>query len=156
MVLHFPRSGVHCVDNNPLKSHCAQYVLAVAAVRGSIWPADLFSDQRAHDPQIGALSQSIAVVADDGELEALFPDFYASVIEVRTRAGQVFRRRNDIARGYPEVWLSETERRAKFRTLAASVAPAQRIDALEQCLLALPQAGNLTGLAGLLAVSAQV
>jgi 2-methylcitrate dehydratase PrpD len=155
IVLHFPRSGVHCVDNNPLKSHCAQYVLAVAALRGSIWPADLFSDRRVHDPQIAALSQTIEVIADDGELETLFPDCYASVIEVRTRAGHTFRRRNDIARGYPEAWLSEAERRAKFRTLAASVATDERIDALEQCLLTLPQAQNLAGLAGLLAVRAQ-
>jgi 2-methylcitrate dehydratase PrpD len=36
IVLRFARSGVHCVDGNPLKSHCAQYVLPTALVRGRL------------------------------------------------------------------------------------------------------------------------
>ena len=30
LTLRFPRAGVHCVDGNPLKSHCAQYILPIA------------------------------------------------------------------------------------------------------------------------------
>ena len=150
ITLRFPRSGVHCVDNNPLKSHCAQYVLAVAAMRGGIWPLDLYSDQRIHDLQIAALAQNIEVIADDGELEARFPDYYASIIEVTTTSGQCHIRRNDIARGYPEAWLSETERWAKFRKLAASVAANERLAELEACLRSLPQEASLSRLAGLL------
>ena len=30
IVLRFSRAGGHCIDANPLKSHCAQYVLPVA------------------------------------------------------------------------------------------------------------------------------
>ena len=33
ITLRFPSSGTHCIDNNPLKSHCAQYILPVALSR---------------------------------------------------------------------------------------------------------------------------
>ena len=36
IVLRFPRSGTHMIDNNELKSHCAQYILPVGLVYASI------------------------------------------------------------------------------------------------------------------------
>ena len=39
IVLRFPRAGVHCIDANPLESHCAQYVLPVALDVESYAPA---------------------------------------------------------------------------------------------------------------------
>ena len=33
IALHFARSGAHCIDANPLKSHCAQYFLPVALTK---------------------------------------------------------------------------------------------------------------------------
>jgi len=81
IILRFPRSGVHCVDRNPLKSHCAQYILPLAAGR---WPlavarrrialSDLFEDRRLTDPAVADLSRRTTVIADD-ELDQLFPDY---------------------------------------------------------------------------------
>lgn len=150
IVLRFPRSGVHCVDDNPLRSHCAQYVLPTALVRGRLEVADLFTDRRASDPQIRALSRRVRVEPDDGELEARFPERYATELEVRTTSGKVLRRRNDVARGYPETPMSQAEIDAKFDALVGSVASPQRLTALKNALAALPQADSLDDYAELL------
>ena len=150
IVLRFPRSGVHCVDDNPLKSHCAQYVLPTALVRGRLDVADLFTDRRASDPQIRALSQRVRVEPDDGELEARFPDHYATELELRTTSGKILRRRNDVARGYPETPMSQAEIDAKFDALVGTVASPQRLTALKSALAALPQADGLDDYAELL------
>jgi 2-methylcitrate dehydratase PrpD len=149
LTLRFPRSGVHCVDDNPLKSHCAQYILPVAVASREVRVADLFADRRLTDPEVAALAARTEVIADD-VLNALFPDAYASIVEIRTRDGRMLERRNDIARGYPETPLAEAELAEKFRTLAGSVASAGRVAALEEELATLPQASNVGGLAALL------
>jgi 2-methylcitrate dehydratase PrpD len=149
LVLRFPRSGVHCVDRNPLKSHCAQYILPLAVARREIAVADLFEDRRLTDATVAELSQRTSVIADD-ELDRLFPDYYASIVQVRTRSGATLERRNDIARGYPEAPLAEQERDAKFGRLAGSVASAARVEALSRCLDTLPAATGVAELAALL------
>jgi 2-methylcitrate dehydratase PrpD len=155
LTLRFPRSGVHCVDDNPLKSHCAQYILPVAVASREVRVADLFEDRRLTDPEVAALAARTEVIADD-VLNALFPDAYASIVEIRTRDGRMLERRNDLARGYPETPLAEAELAEKFRTLAGSVASAGRVAALEEELAALPQAGQVAGLAALLCASPDV
>ncbi|HSJ95826.1 MAG TPA: MmgE/PrpD family protein, partial [Myxococcota bacterium] len=156
IVMRFPRSGVHCVDGNPLKSHCAQYVLPVALVRGRLEVADLFVDRRASDPRIAELGRRVRVIADDGELEARFPDAYATVVELRTRTGRTLTRRNDIARGYPETPMSRAEIEAKFEGLASSVATPARVRALRQAIAGLPEAPELEAYAGLLRQPAEI
>jgi 2-methylcitrate dehydratase PrpD len=148
ITLRFPRSGVHCVDNNPLKSHCAQYILPVALARG-LEVADLFIDRRETDPAVATLAKRVEVVADD-ELDKLFPDFYASILEIETMDRKVHRRRQDVARGYPESPLSTAELDAKFRKLAGSVAPPARVTALSAAIADLPNVANLSTYAALL------
>lgn len=112
--LHFGRSGVHCIDNNPLKSHSAQYTLAVALTHGSLDIVNLFIDLRNSDPEVRRLSKCITVAADEGELEEAFPARYATVVEIETRDGRRLRQRQDIARGYPDAPMSARELHAKF------------------------------------------
>jgi 2-methylcitrate dehydratase PrpD len=155
LVMHFPKSGVHCVDDNPLKSHCAQYILPVAVASRAVQVADIFFDRRETEPEVKALSERVRVVADTGELEKLFPDFYATVIEVKTKGGKTFKKRNDIARGYPETPMTEAELVAKFKTLAGSVADGKRIDALLACFKGLAKAKDVRGFAELMATPAK-
>jgi 2-methylcitrate dehydratase PrpD len=155
IVLRFPRSGAHCIDGNPLKSHCAQYVLAVALARGRLEVADLFTDQRAVDPRIATLGQRIRVETDDGHLEARFPDVYASEIELRTVSGRTLSRQSEIARGYPETPMTTDEIAAKFRELAGSIAPPGRVAALEDAIAALPEVADLGAYAELLRAPAE-
>ena len=88
-------------------------------------------------------------------MDTLFPDFYATVIEVTTRDGRTFRRRNDIARGYPESPLSEDDLVAKFTSLVSAVAPPERVAALLKCIAGLPEAPSLSEFADLLGRPAQ-
>ena len=150
LAMRFPRSGVHCVDDNPLRSHCAQYILPVAVADREVRLGVFFDDRRLTDPAIAELSERVTVIPDDGELEELFPYCYATIIEVTTRDGRTFTRRNDIARGYPESPLSEEDLVAKFTTLASSVAPPDRVDALLACIAGLPKARSLSAYAELL------
>ena len=150
IVMRFARSGVHCIDANPLKSHCAQYVLAVALARGRLEVADLFVDRRDADPLVRDLAARVRVEADDGELEERFPDAYATELEIRTRSGHVHRRRNDIARGYPEAPMTAAEIEAKFDRLLAVVGAAARSAELKGAIRGLPEAPDLQTYAGLL------
>ncbi len=151
MDMRFARSGVHCVDANPLKSHSAQYILAVALGRGRLEVKDIFIDAREAEASIATLSENINVIADDGELEANFPEFYATEIVVTTKAGQTLERRSDVAPGYPELPMSPADMETKFRTLAGSVAADARVDRLWDLLSNLDDAENVDELAALLA-----
>jgi 2-methylcitrate dehydratase PrpD len=150
LAMRFPRSGVHCIDDNPLRSHSAQYILPVAVVDREVKTGVFFKDRRLTDPALAELSGRVTVIPDDGELEELFPDFYATIIEVATRDGRSFTRRNDVARGYPESPMSEEDLVAKFTALASSVAPPDRVDALLACIAGLPEASSLATYADLL------
>ncbi len=150
LAMRFPRSGVHCIDGNPLRSHCAQYILPVAVADREVKVGVFFNDRRLTDPAVAELSRHVTVIPDDGELESLFPDFYATIVEVTTRDGRRFTRRNDIARGYPESPLSEEDLVAKFTTLVSTVAPPDRVKALLACIAGLPEAPSLSAYAELL------
>src|SRR5262249_33514946 len=149
LTLRFPRAGIHCVDDNPLKSHCAQYILPVAVANRELRVADIFIDRRIDDHVVAELCRRVAVEPDD-ELDKLFPDFYASIVEVRTRDGETLTRRNDIARGYPEAPLSDAELAQKFAALVGSVGPHARVDQLAQALDRLPGAASLADYAAAL------
>jgi hypothetical protein len=94
-------------------------------------------------------------VVSDPELDPLFPDFYASIVELETRDGRRFSRRNDIARGYPETPLGAEELIAKFELLAGSAMPAARVRALGRCVVDLPRARDLRAYAAALRAKAR-
>lgn len=150
MDLRFAASGCHCVDNNPLKSHCAQYVLPVRVARGELNFIDLFEDRRISDPEVERLAASTTVTRDEGELEALFPDFYAGDVTLTLRDGRKVQERSDIARGYPEAPLSEADRNDKFHALVGSVADDNRHAELERLARSVGELPDLTALAACL------
>ena len=136
ITIRFPSSGTHCIDDNPLKSHCAQYILPVALSREGLRVIDLFDDRRATDTEVARLSKSVIVVKDDA-LDREFPNRYETIVEVTARGGRRFEHRNGIARGYPEAPLSDEEIRAKFDRIAGTVASPKRRATLVQTIAAL-------------------
>lgn len=149
ITLRFPSSGTHCIDNNPLKSHCAQYILPVALSREGLNVLDLFEDRRKTDKEVARLSAHVNVVKDD-ELDKGFPNLYETIIEVTSKAGKIFSGRGGIARGYPEAPMSEADVQAKFDRLAGTVATPDRVAALATCIKGLWEANNLTAFADLM------
>ena len=130
--LRFARSGCHCVDDNPLKGHCAQYVLPVFAAAGRLLYTDLFIDKRKTDPEVRRLAAETRVLPDDGELEKRFPDFYVGEIALSLAGGQRLENRAEVARGYPEKPLEEREIKQKFNdVLKGLLRPAERTELSE-------------------------
>ncbi|MCC7272597.1 MAG: MmgE/PrpD family protein, partial [Alphaproteobacteria bacterium] len=147
--LRFPSSGTHCIDSNPLKSHCAQYILPVALSREGLRVADLFTDRRKSDPEVARLSARVTVVKDD-ELDKGFPDKYETIVAVRTRAGRTHSVKMGIARGYPEAPMSDAEVREKFDRLTGAVASPTRSAHLARAIEGLWDASDVRGYAALM------
>ena len=149
--LRFARSGCHCVDGNPLKGHCAQYVLPVFAAAGRLDFTDLFEDRRESDPEIRRLAAAARVVPDDGELEERFPDFYIGEITLKLRDGRTLSGRGEVARGYPERPLSTAEVKAKFDDVLSGVIGPDERRALAAAAWEIGSAESAGPLAALLA-----
>ena len=125
--LRFPRSGVALIDDNPLRSHNAQYVLSIYTLERKVIIDDILLDRRP-EPAIVALVDKVAVFGDD-DLDPEFPERYTSVIEVDTN-GSTFRRTVPYAKGCPENPLETAELAAKFRKLTGEVMAADGAEKL--------------------------
>jgi 2-methylcitrate dehydratase PrpD len=149
ITLRFPKSGYKVIDNNALRSHCAQYVLALAATKGRVHFYDILNDRR-NDPEIRTLSSSIEVIGDD-ELDRTYPDLYRSIIEVKTHGGSCYVRDVTHPRGSPEQPLTSEELRQKFSNLTAEVLAPERAEAIRQLVDRLDESSNIGSLSELLA-----
>lgn len=148
--LRFADAGAHCVDNNPLKSHCAQYILPLRAARGRLSPLDLFVDRRTSEPEVARLAAATTVTRDRGEFDARFPDVYAGEVSLTLCDGRVLKATRDIARGYPEHPLCESEVDAKFQNVVGLVASDDRRVALADAARGLADAPSVAPLMALL------
>ncbi len=138
ITLRFPSSGAKLIDNAALRSHNAQYILAVAALRKGVKIDDILADWHS-DQRVEALSDRVEIVYDE-ELDQDFPQKYASIIILETSRGERFEDRVDFARGTPENPMSDKEIEEKFLDLAAAVVDGNRagkiisvIRNLEEC-----------------------
>lgn len=145
--LRFPRSGYHVIDGNPLRSHSAQYVFALAVHKGRVDFEDILNDRRLDDPSIAKLSAKIDVVGDD-ETEQTYPDVYRSIVEIETARGTFVR---DVShpKGSPQNPLTRAELVRKFERITADVVSPERGRAIQticMCLETLPTIAELTKL----------
>jgi 2-methylcitrate dehydratase PrpD len=121
VTLHFPSSGASVIDGNPLRSHSAQYVLAVALARGDVTFDDIADDWRPRDPAIAALSSRVRLV-HSVELDAQFPARYPSRVELALVDGRHLIADVYQPTGHPSKPLSQAALRDKFSKLVAPVA----------------------------------
>lgn len=151
--LRFADAGAHCVDDNPLKGHSAQYILPVRAALGRLSYLDLFQDRRETDPEVARLAASTSVVRDRGELDRRFPDFYIGEVTLTLADGRRLSERREVARGYPEAPLSRDEIDAKFHEIVGEVAGDERRQALAEAVWSLPDAKSVAPVSRLLGAS---
>jgi 2-methylcitrate dehydratase PrpD len=149
--LRFAESGAHCIDDNPLKGHSAQYILPVRAARGRLSYVDLFEDRRDTDPEVARLAAGATVVRDRGEFDRRFPEFYVGEVTLTLADGRTFVERCDVARGYPEMPLPREDIDRKFNEIVGGVADTARREALAEAADGLHDAASVTRLAALLA-----
>ena len=124
--LHYPKSGAHMIDNNELKSHCAQYVFAVAAVSGQIVIDDILQD-RLDNPEIKRLSKKMRVIGDIS-LEKTYPDQYESIVELETGDGRKLSKYIDWPKGSQQKPLPYDELKEKFFRVATTVISKDRAE----------------------------
>lgn len=147
-----PESSYHVVDNNPLRSHCMQYVLAVAAYKGSVGFGDIMSDLRLQDERIRALAEKIFVTGD----EAFDRDVtttgqsVASTTMITLLDGTTATREVSHPLGSPENPLSDSDLRAKFDALTAGILTPERADELHGCVSRVEELTDVAELARLL------
>jgi 2-methylcitrate dehydratase PrpD len=100
------------IDGNPLKSHCAQYILAVAAVERRIDSDAILRDRRASDRRVAELFERVELVADE-ELAGAGAH-QPAIVELTTTDGRRYRERVDDRRGSPANPMTPDELRGKF------------------------------------------
>jgi 2-methylcitrate dehydratase PrpD len=150
IVMRFPPSGTPMVDDHPLRSHCAQYVLPLAAVRGDVTFDDVLHD-RSVEPEISRLREVTSLLADD-RLEAFYPERYSTIVEVTTQKGTTHSRRLDWAVGCPEDPMSDDAIVDKFMTLAGGRVGLARASELADVVRSLDEREDLTNLFAALTV----
>jgi 2-methylcitrate dehydratase PrpD len=134
------------IDANPLKSHCAQYVMAVAAVERGIPRDTILRDYRESDPRVRELSRRVRLI---GDAEATALGQQSAVVELRTRDGRTFLAASRRWRGHADDPMTPDELRAKFLELATTRiarAEAERAMALIERLEELDDVGRLVAL----------
>ncbi|MWB77683.1 hypothetical protein GLS40_06575 [Pseudooceanicola sp. 216_PA32_1] len=149
--LRFADSGAHCVDDNPLKGHSAQYILPVRAALGRLSFLDLFVDRRESDPEVARLAASAEVIRDHGAFNDAFPEFYMGEIILTLADGRTLSATSKVARGYPEQPLSEADLAQKFDDVTATVCSPVRRAALAEAAEGLYHAPDVSALAAVLA-----
>lgn len=145
--LRFPRSGVALIDNNPLRSHCGQYILPIYALERKITIDDILSDRRG-EPAIAALHANVHVLGDD-ELDEEFPERYTSITEVDS-GNKTFSRRVAYAKGCAENPLTTAELETKFKTLAGTVLDDQHVEMMISTVSDISSARSVNALTTLL------
>jgi len=137
------------IDNNPLKSHCAQYIMAVAAVHGKIAPQDILEDRRA-DPRIRSLSARVRLVGDPA-MDA-WPAQAPAVVEVTTKDGRTYSARVDWAKGRRENPMTRAELEQKFIELATTRISRDAAARLMELVYDLDRVADVNDVAALLRV----
>lgn len=166
IALEFPASGAPIIDGNPVRSHNAQYVLAVALHDLDVTFQDLAVDRRPHEPALAALSEKVRVIHSEA-LDPEFPDRYTSRVVLTLADGRQVERLVTYPSGHPQNPLTPSELRAKALRLVGPVigegaarALLAEIDAIEQApsvlrLTAILRGASVPEPAGAASVSSQ-
>jgi 2-methylcitrate dehydratase PrpD len=150
IVLRFPKSGAHMIDNNELKSHCAQYILPVGLVFGQVMIDDILQDRMRH-PEVARLRAHTRMVADP-ELDGHYPEVYASIIEVTTTDRRHLIRRVDYAKGTAQNPLTPEEIHQKFLKLATTVTTVAHAERIADAMQRVDSLRDLIGLSAMLRI----
>lgn len=152
LALHLARTAARVVDGSPIKSHRAQYVLAVAALNGRVTIQDILGEGVSH-PEVDRVSRHTTVVYDD-DLEKLYPRQYSSIVVIRTRDGRALERRVDWPRGWPQNPMTDAEWMDKYLTLATSRCTRAQASRIAELTLAIETVPDIRALGAALSLRA--
>ncbi len=144
--------GTRLVNYAPRNAIAAQFsipfALAVALVHRRIQPEDV-SEENLRKPEYLNLARKVEVVVDP-EINSQFPAKTIARVTMNTARGP-FQTTVVYPRGNPENPLSDDDLRAKFRSLTARIVGEKSCRALQDAILDVARARDLTSLTHLLA-----
>jgi 2-methylcitrate dehydratase PrpD len=104
---------------------------ALALVRHSTWPDDY---EHWDDPAVRRLRQLVEVEIDP-EIESVYPESNGCRVLVTLKGGRTYEGYTPYAKGEPELSMSETELKEKFKALTREILDSDQSDALfELCM----------------------
>lgn len=148
MVLRFPKNGTELIDGTDLRSHSAQYILPVAAVTRQIMIDDILYDQTV-EPEVKRLVERMVVVGDE-ILDQVFPERYASIVELTTVDGKRFTERVDYAAGTPQNPFTQRDIEEKFYQLCNPILDLSTTKKIMNLVENIEQVEDINGLGDLL------
>lgn len=135
-------------DSIQAAKYSAPYTIALALALGRNERAQ-YSMELIQDASLLHLASKVEVVPD-AELEALYNDKWASIIEVTLKDGRVLTSRRDLPKGEPEHPLSDAELKEKFLSLASDCVSVDRAKAIWEAIFKLDEAADVATLTRLL------
>jgi 2-methylcitrate dehydratase PrpD len=105
-----------------------QYCVAVSLLEGQVL-IEQFSEKKISDPEILSLARRVEVILDP-EIDQLYPEKFASRVEVVLKNGRRFETRVDSPLGSPERPMTFEKVAEKFKSLAGRVMSEDQTDAL--------------------------
>lgn len=136
-------------DSVQAAKYSAPYTIALALALGCN-ERPQYSMDMIQDASLLHLASKVEVIPD-AELEALYNDKWASIIEVTLKDGRVLTARRDLPKGEPEHPLSDAELKEKFLSLASDCVSAERTQAIWETIFKLDEAADVSALTRLLA-----
>lgn len=130
--------------------YSAPYTIALALALGRN-ERPQYTMELIQDPSLLELASRVEVLPDE-ELEALYNDKWASIVEVTMKDGRVLTARRDLPKGEPEHPLSDSELKEKFLSLATDCVSAERAEAIWEAIFQLDEASDVSTLTRLLTV----
>jgi len=126
-----------------------QYCVAVSLLEGKAL-VEQFSEEKISDPEILNLASRVEVILDP-EIDRLYPERFASKVEVVLNNGKRFETRVDSPRGSPEKTMTFGEVASKFKSLAGGVMSEDQMEAVIERVGRIEQLGDIRDLTEVLA-----
>jgi 2-methylcitrate dehydratase PrpD len=133
----------------PLQAQMSmQYCTAMSLLDGHLL-VDQFRDERLSEPAVLDLARKVEFVLDP-EIDAIYPEKFASKVEIVLTDGRSLWSRVDYPKGSPENPMTADEIRGKFVSLARTVRNEKSVDSILNLYQELERLKNLGGLVALL------
>jgi len=133
----------------PLQAQMSlQYCTAISLLDGQVL-VDQFEEKRFSDPRVLDLARRVEFVLDP-EIDAIYPERFASKVEIVLKDGQSLWRRVDYPKGSPENPMTTDEIEDKFKALARTVKDQDTILSILKFYQSLEELKDLSPLIALL------
>lgn len=132
IVVDLPSDRIHVVDAKAMPAVCAQHLVALATLRGSVGFADSHDHALMGDPEVVSIRQKVRLVASD-ELTRARPE-RQSIVTVRMASGEQRQHHAKLVHGTPDHPMTMQDVGAKARDILEPVMGTRCGTLIDLCL----------------------